>query len=400
MPKQSSFIWKGLNTQGEILKGVIIGESIASLQHHFKQKGIIVKTIRKQHRWFSSFSSKIQSTSIAFFTQQLASMLNTGIGIVPALEILIRSQTNTRMHVLLLSIKYSLESGHNLAESLERYPLFFNKVYCNLISIGEKSGSLVFVLQHLGAYIEKMTIFQKKLKKSLRYPLLISFLALIVILILLLLVIPQFVTLFASFQAQLPAYTRWVLKLAEYLQKYGLFFIVFCSTFFYGLVQATQSPRLAYKKDYLKLHLPISGKVARSIANARFTRALSILLQAAVPLREALYLVAESSGNKVYTKAILAIHNDLAEGISLQLATTKRGLFPNLLQQLITTGENTAKLDVLLAQAAVYYENEVDSYLEAISSLLEPIIMAILGVLVGGLIIAMYLPVFQLGLVI
>ena len=394
-----NYQWEGINTAGQLANGVIEARSFAIAKAELRRQGIIIKKIAKKRKpLFDRKNKKIQQSDITVFSRQMATMIEAGIPIIQSFDIVAKGQANNRMKELIEAIKKDVESGTTLAQSLRKFPAFFNDLFCNLVDAGEKSGSLDIMLDKVATYKEKVESIKKKIKKALTYPMAVVVIAFLVTAGLLIFVVPQFESLFKGFGADLPAFTRAVVTLSEEFQKY--WYLIFGGLFaaIYGFIYALHhSANFAQSIDRLMLKLPIIGTILEQAAIARFTRTLSITFAAGLPLVEALNAVAGATGNILYAKATMKIKEEISNGLQMHLAMEKTTLFPSMVIQMIAIGEESGTLEKMLSKVADFYEEGVDNSVDALSSLLEPIIMSILGVLVGGLVIAMYLPIFKLG---
>ena len=398
--KQYPFSWQGKDPRGTVLKGTVIAVNEAAVRASLRRQGLVPTKIRRQSTLFKK-SEKITSADIAIFSRQLATMLQAGIPLVQAFDIVATGHENPGMQKLLSAIKVDLESGTTLAESLAKHPLYFDKLFVNLVHSGEQSGALETLLDKIAVYKEKTEAIKKKIKKALTYPAAVVAVAIIVTSVLLVFVIPQFEDLFNGFGADLPAFTQFVVGISRFVRDNGMLIIL-------GLIAAVmtfvyfkkRSRKLNEFLDRLLLKLPIIGGIMEKAAIARFTRTLSTMFAAGVPLVEAMESVAGATGNIVYEKATLEIRTEVATGQRLQRAMEATELFPNMVIQMVAVGEESGSLDEMCAKVADFYERDVDDAVDNLSALLEPAIMAILGILVGGLVIAMYLPIFKLGAVI
>jgi type IV pilus assembly protein PilC len=397
---QSPFNWEGTDTRGNKVRGKTMAASEAAVRAELRKQGVVPVKIRKESTLFKS-SGKVTPYDIAIFSRQLATMLTAGIPLVQAFEIVGGGHDNPAMQKLIMSIKSDLESGTALAEALGRHPLYFDDLYVNLVTAGEQAGALDTLLEKVATYKEKTEAIKKKIKKALFYPAAVLVVAVIVTMILLIFVIPQFESLFKGFGADLPAFTRMVIDLSQFVQTKGwLLAIVVGGGVAFYLYTRKRSEKVREAEDRLLLKFPIIGNIVEKAAVARFARTLSTMFSAGVPLVEALQSVAGATGNIVYEKAVLSMRDEVATGQRLQRAMENTGIFPNMVIQMIAVGEESGSLDEMSAKVADFYEADVDNAVDSMSSLLEPLIMAILGVLVGGLVIAMYLPIFKMGAVI
>ena len=397
---QSPFTWEGTDTKGNKVRGKTLAASEAAVRSQLRKQGVVPVRISKERTFFKS-SGKITPYDIAIFSRQLATMLGAGIPLVQAFEIVGNGHDNPAMQKLILGMKTDLESGTALAEALGRHPLYFDDLYINLVTAGEQAGALDTLLDKVATYKEKTEDIKKKIKKALFYPAAVMVVAVIVTIILLIFVIPQFESLFKGFGADLPAFTRMVIDLSAFVQTKGWFLaLVIGGGISFYVYTRKRSEKVREFEDRLLLKLPIVGNIIEKAAVARFARTLSTMFSAGVPLVEALQSVAGATGNIVYEKAVLAMRDEVSTGQRLQRAMANTGIFPNMVIQMIAVGEESGSLDQMSAKVADFYEADVDNAVDSMSSLLEPLIMAILGVLVGGLVIAMYLPIFKLGSVV
>ncbi|MEE8343359.1 MAG: type II secretion system F family protein [Gammaproteobacteria bacterium] len=400
--KQHLFIWQGTDKRGTKVKGQSRGISMALIKADLRRQGILPKKIRKKSNFFDAVKKKpVKAKDIAIFMRQLATMLGAGVPLVQSFDIIGRGHENPSMQALVMGVKNDVEGGSTLAEALGKHPLHFDDLVCSLVEAGEQAGVLETLLDKIATYKEKTEYLKSKIKKALFYPVAVMIVAGIVTTILLLFVVPQFKELFGNFGADLPAFTLFVIGLSEFLQEWWWAVFGALGFGFYGFNQARKrSRKLREVLDRLILKIPVIGAILRKAAIARYARTLSTMSAAGVPLVEALYSVSGATGNIVYANAVLEMREQVATGQQLQLAMTQTGLFPNMVVQMVAIGEESGSLDEMLSKVADFYEQEVDDAVDGLSSLLEPLIMAVLGVLIGGLIIAMYLPIFKLGSVI
>lgn len=398
--KQNSFLWEGTDSRGNRVRGKSVAATEAAVRAELRKQGVVPVRIRKQSTLFKG-QGKVTAGDIALFSRQLATMLQAGIPLVQAFEIVGAGHDNPAMQKLILAIKQDLEGGTALAEALAKHPLHFDDLYINLVEVGEHSGSLDSLLDKVATYKEKTEAIKKKIKKALFYPAAVVVVAIIVTTILLIFVIPEFESLFKGFGADLPAFTRMVIDVSYFVRSKGWFLAALVGGGIWGYLQAKKrSRRLREMEDRVMLKLPVIGPILVKAAIARFSRTLSTMFSSGVPLVEALESVAGATGNVLYEKAVLQMKDEVATGQRLQRAMENTGLFPNMVIQMIAVGEESGSLDSMSAKVADFYEADVDNAVDAMSSLLEPLIMAILGVLVGGLVVAMYLPIFKMGAVI
>ncbi|MGH8198088.1 MAG: type II secretion system F family protein [Steroidobacteraceae bacterium] len=394
------FNWEGKDRKGNKLRGRILAVSEQDARADLRRQNIIPTKVRKQTSLFSA-GGKVSPMDIAVFSRQLSTMLAAGIPLVQAFEIVGVGHEKPAMQKLILDIKTNIEGGSSLHESLAKHPLYFDDLYVNLVEAGEQAGALESLLDKVATYKEKTEALKKKIKKALFYPAAVLAVAVIVTLVLLLFVIPQFESLFKGFGADLPAFTRMVIDLSRFVQDQGWWLgLLIAGGVFVFIYLKKRSLALRQLIDRMMLKIPIIGPILTKAAIARYARTLSTMFSAGVPLVEAMESVAGATGNIVYEQAVLRMRDEVATGQRLQRAMENTGLFPNMVVQMIAVGEESGSLDAMAAKVADFYELEVDTAVDGLSSLLEPLIMVILGVLVGGLVIAMYLPIFKLGAVI
>ena len=397
--KQITYLWEGRDKKGKVVKGEMraVGDSYVSAT--LRRQGITVTKVKKQ----SAFASKgkITDKDITLFTRQLATMMKSGVPLLQAFDIVGKGHSNPAVAKLLGDIKADVETGSSLSASFRKYPLYFDNLFCNLVGAGEQAGILDTLLDRLATYKEKIMAIKGKIKSALFYPISIIVVAFVIVAIIMIFVIPAFKTLFEGFGAQLPAPTLIVMAISEFFVAYwwaifgaiggGLWF------FFYTW---KRSEKMQSTMDRLMLKLPIIGEIIRKATIARFSRTLATMFSAGVPLVEALDSVAGASGNRVYYDATKRIQSEISTGTSLTVAMQNANVFPNMVLQMTAIGEESGALDSMLGKVADFYEGEVDDAVDAMSSLMEPVIMVILGTLIGGLVIAMYLPIFKMGSVV
>lgn len=394
-----SYRWTGVNHHGEKTSGIIQESHIILAKNSLCSQGITVKKIVKNRKYFSDYlNKKITQSDITMFSRQMATLISAGVPVVQSCNIINASHSNHQLGQLINQIKHDIETGKTLAESLQKHPDLFNDLFCNLIDTGEKSGCLDLMLTQLAAYKEKIETIKKKIKKAVTYPLFVLVVSFLITVALLIFVVPQFQTLFNGFGADLPAMTRAIIGLSQFFQNYWASIIILIAAGVCLLIYTkNHSPKLAYAIEKGLLAFPVIGTIIKNAAIARFSRTLAITFAAGLPLVDALKSVAGATGNDLYKQATKKIREDVITGQPLQLAIKNSLLFPNRVVQMVAIGEESGKLEHMLTKLADFYEQEVDLAVEVLSSLLEPIIMVILGILVGGLVIAMYLPIFKLG---
>jgi len=400
--KRNIFTWEGTDRKGKRVKGESNAANPSVVKADLRRQGIKPLKVRKKSALFSNTKKKkIIPKDIAVFMRQLATMMSAGVPLVQSFEIIGRGHENPAMQELVLTIKADVESGSTLASAFARHPLYFDELVCNLVIAGEQAGILEGLLDKIATYKEKTEALKAKIKKALTYPTAVIIVAFIVTAILLIFVVPTFQELFEGFGAELPAFTQMVINMSQWMQANWWMLLVAIIGGAYGFSQAKRrSPSFAHTLDRIVLKMPIVGGILTKAIIARYARTLSTMFAAGVPLVEAMESVAGAAGNVVYSAAILQMRDNVATGQQLQLSMQQAGLFPNMVIQMVAIGEESGSLDAMLAKVADFYEAEVDDAVDNLSSLLEPLIMAVLGVLVGGLVIAMYLPIFKMGAVV
>jgi type IV pilus assembly protein PilC len=398
--KHDMFLWEGTDRSGKRVKGEMSGTSDALVKATLRRQGINPLKVKKKATSLlgGARKRKITSKDIAIFSRQIATMMSAGVPLVQSFEIVGRGHENASMQEMVLTIKSDVEAGNSLADSLARHHLHFDELYVNLVRAGEAAGILEDLLGKIATYKEKTEAIKAKIKKALTYPMVVLLVAFIITAILMIFVIPQFADLFRGFGADLPAMTQMVISLSNGFVDY--WYIIFGSLFGLAVafVQARKRfPAFNHFLDRLLLKTPIFGDIVTKATIARYARTLSTMFAAGVPLVEAMESVAGAAGNIVYHKAIMKMRDEIATGTQLQMAMRESNLFPNMVVQMVAIGEESGSLDAMLAKVADFYEMEVDNAVDNLSALMEPMIMAILGVLIGGLVVAMYLPIFKMG---
>jgi len=403
MAKQATadlYVWEGMNKSGNRTKGEISGTTIALVKADLRRQGITPLKVRKKPKplFGGTKKKKITASDIAVFSRQLATMMSAGVPLVQAFEIVGKGHENPSMMELVMDIKTTVEGGSSLAEALAKHPLQFDDLYCSLVHAGEQAGILETLLDKIATYKEKVEAIKGKIKKALFYPAAIMVVAFIITAILLIFVIPQCASTFKSFGGDLPALTKMVISLSEFFQEYWYAIFGGLGGGIYFLAQLKKrSKKFNEMMDRVILKLPVIGDIITKGTIARFARTLSTMFAAGMPLVEAMDTVAYAAGNIVYTNAILGMKDEVATGQMINITMKETGLFPNMVVQMLAIGEETGSVDSMLAKVADFYEEEVDNMVDGLSSLLEPMIMAVLGVLIGGLVVAMYLPIFKMG---
>lgn len=396
------FVWNGVNRRGQKVSGELKGESLAQVKSELIRQGVVVQKIRKhQESLLTRYTQKINPMDIAVLTRQIATMLTAGVPLVQTLKLLADSHEKRPMREMLATICADIETGTPPSKALRQYPHYFDDLYCDLVASGEQSGALDTIFNRIAIYKEKAEALKSKIKKALFYPATVILVAIVVTAILLLYVVPEFDKIFKSFGAELPAFTRMVITLSNIVQAYWylVFGAIVVLVFIYvRAYRRMQSVRDA--TDKFILQLPIVGIILRKAALARYARTLSTTFSAGLPLIDGLIAAAGSSGNAVYKNAIMNVRNEVMAGMQMHVAMRTTNVFPEMVIQMIMIGEESGSLDDMLSKVAGIYEQQVDDAVDALSSLIEPLIMVVLGILVGGLVIAMYLPIFKLGSVI
>lgn len=396
------FKWKGILQSGENVNGIIESDSLVLAKVALRKKGIITRSLIKKRTYaFNNSASPIKQIEITYFTRQLATLFKAGIPLMRSLDILEHGTKNQQMKTLVQTIKCDLESGLMFTQALQKHPLLFNPLFCSMINIGEQSGSLDVILEKLATHKEKIVAIKKKINKALAYPIAVVLIAIVVTSCLLLFVIPEFESLFASFGAELPCFTRYVIRLSAFFNDWWLtllsIFILIIYSVIYSHQHFTQFSKMAHQ---IALKLPFIGEIVLKTTIARITRTLSITFAAGLPLMDSLASVADVAGNQPFMQALYNVKDEISNGQSLHQAIRNTQLFPCLVVQLIAIGEESGTLEKMLEKIACIYEEQVDGAVDTLNSLLEPAIMTILGLLVGGLVIAMYLPIIKLGSVV
>jgi type IV pilus assembly protein PilC len=399
--KLQAFVWEGKDRKGNKSKGEVSGTNLALVKAQLRKQGIIPNKVRKKPKPLFGGSKKITPFDIAMLTRQMATMMKAGVPLVQSFDIVADGLENKGLQALVQSIRNDIASGTSFAGALRKHPKHFDDLYCNLVDSGEKAGALEQMLDRIATYLEKTELLKKKVKKAMTYPIAVVVVAIIVTGILLVKVVPQFESLFQGFGAELPVFTQMVVRLSEWMQTW--WFVVLLSivgSIFVFKEAVRRSQKFSDTVDRLVLKIPVMGEILDKSAVAKFGRVLSTTFAAGVPLVDALDSVAGATGNAVYRDAIQRIKDDVSSGTQLQAAMRQQDVFPVMAVQLTAIGEESGNLDEMLEKVADHYEAVVDDMVDNLTALMEPMIMSVLGVLVGGLIIAMYLPIFQMGQVV
>ncbi|QUM78207.1 type II secretion system F family protein [Moritella sp. 24] len=397
--KRYPYNWQGVNRKGKKVSGEMQSESISNLKVELRRQGInVLKANRKSTGLFSSAKAKIKPMDIAIISRQIATMLNAGVPLVQSLEIIARSHDNPTMRSLIGEVAAEVATGTTLSDTLRKHPLYFDDLYCDLISAGEQSGSLDSIYDRIATYKEKAEALKSKIKKAMFYPAMVVAVATIVTLILLLYVIPQFKDIFASFGAELPPFTLFVLSISDFVSQfwYLVIGILFGMPFIY-LKANKRSMKIKHMSERSILKIPAIGPIMHKGAMARFARTLSTTFAAGIPLVDSLTSAAGASGNIVYKSAVMEMRSEVIAGLQMHIAMRSTNLFPDMVTQMVMIGEESGSLDDMLAKVAHIYEQQVDDAVDGLTSLIEPMIMVVLGIVIGGLVIAMYLPIFEMG---
>lgn len=398
---KTPFLWEGTDRKGKKVKGKSMAANEAAVRADLRRQGVVPSRIRKQSRGLFKGGGTITPADIAIFSRQLATMLKAGIPLVQAFEIVGAGHENAAMQKLIMAVKVDVEGGSALAEALAKHPLYFDDLFVNLVEAGEQAGALETLLEKIATYKEKTEAIKKKIKKAVTYPAAVLVVAFVVTIILMIFVIPAFEDLFKGFGADLPAFTRVVIEISQFIRDRGWLLAMMLGAAIYTFLYFKKRSRpMRHFLDRMALNMPIIGPIIQKAAIARYARTLSTMFSAGVPLVEALESVAGATGNIVYEVGVLQIRDEVATGQRLQQAMENTDLFPNMVIQMIAVGEESGSLDDMSAKVADFYEEDVDNAVDNLSSLLEPMIMSILGILVGGLVVAMYLPIFKMGSVI
>ena len=396
--KEIIFEWEGKDKNGKIVRGEMRAGGEAVVNASLRRQGVLITRVRKRR---TSGGRSIKSKDIALFTRQLATMMKAGVPLLQSFDIVARGSTNPRMTKLLIDIRSDVETGTSLSSAFRKHPMQFDALYCNLVEAGEAGGILEALLDRLAIYQEKTLAIKAKIKSALMYPVAVIIVAFVVLTVIMIFVIPAFEDVFKSFGGELPAPTQAVIWLSKFFVKWWwlIFGLLFGGLYFF-FESWKRSEKMQMAMDRLLLRLPVFGDLINKSVIARWTRTLSTMFAAGVPLVEALDSVGGASGNAVYAQATEQIQRDVSTGSALTTSMTTTGVFPNMVLQMTAIGEESGSLDHMLSKAAEFYEEEVDEMVKGLSSLMEPFIIVILGVLIGGIVVSMYLPIFKLGAVV
>ncbi|WP_100656574.1 type II secretion system F family protein [Alteromonas flava] len=393
-----TYTYTGMDRQGNARKGEVSAGSVTEAKNLLRRQGISANKVKKLSKPLFGGNNKISAADIAVFSRQIATMLGAGVTLIQSLEMIAQGHAKQSMRKMLGEITRDVQGGKPLSDSLRSHPEHFDDLYCDLVGTGEQSGALETIYDRIAVYMEKAEALKSKIKKAMFYPIAVIVVAFIVTTILLIFVVPQFEEIFSSFGAELPAFTQLVLGISRFVQDYGIYIAITLGISGWAFMRAhKKSKSLRDSVDKKILKIPVIGEILKKAAIARFTRTLSTTFAAGVPLIGALDSAAGASGNAVYRDAILHIKKEVAGGLQMNTAMRATGVFPDMVNQMIAIGEESGAVDDMLSKIASIYEAEVDDMVDGLTSLLEPLIMAVLGVVIGGLIIAMYLPIFQMG---
>ena len=394
-PKEFIFSWEGKDKAGKVVRGEIRAASETAVNATLRRQGIMVQKVKKQKK---SSGGKVTQKDISLFTRQLATMMKAGVPLLQSFDIVGKGSSNAAVTKLLYEIKTDVETGSSLAAAFRKYPLHFDALYCNLVQAGEQAGILETLLDRLATYQEKILAIKSKIKSALFYPIAIIAVAFIITAVIMIFVIPAFKQVFTAFGADLPAPTLFVMAISDAFVAYWYIIFSVVGGGIYGFLEAwKRSLAVQIFMDKLSLKVPVFGDLIRKSTIARWTRTLSTMFAAGVPLVEALDSVGGAAGNYIYSAATKQIQAEVSTGTALTVAMTNANVFPSMVLQMCLIGEETGALDGMLAKVADFYEAEVDDAVEALSSLMEPMIMVVLGTIIGGMVIAMYLPIFKMG---
>ena len=399
MAEDLIFTWSGTDRAGKKVTGETKGTNLNAVKAMLRKQGINAKTVKKQSKSLFSFGDKITPADIALFTRQLATMMKAGVPLVQSFDIVAGGVENQAMKGLIKNISNEVSGGNNFAAAVRAQPKeYFDDLFCNLIEAGEQSGALETMLDRLATYKEKSEALKAKIKSAMNYPIAVLVISGIVTGILLIKVVPQFEMVFSGFGSELPAFTQMVVNASEFMQAWWLIIVGVLAGFYFAYKQAhKKSQAFRDGQERLSLKMPVVGDILNKSCIARFARTLSTTFAAGVPLVDALDSAAGASGNVVYKNAIMKIKNEVSGGTQLNHAMNQANVFPSMVIQMVAIGEESGALDSMLEKSATYYEEMVDTAVDGLTSLIEPIIMAFLGVVVGGMMIAMYLPIFKMG---
>jgi type IV pilus assembly protein PilC len=395
------YIWKGTNSYGEKRKGKVEAQDEQAARSHLKKMRITADSVKEAPKDLLAniplFRPKITGKDVVIFVRQLSTMIDAGLPLVQSLEILARQQDNPTFKKLLIEVRLDVESGSTLADAMKKHPDVFDNLFCNMVEAGEVGGILDTILTRLAAFMEKSMALKKKVKGAMTYPAICLAIAILVFIVMLVFVVPVFEKMFAEFDAALPAMTQAVVNLSTFIQTKFHYFIFFVVIVVVAFKKVYKTERGRLRIDAMLLRLPVVGMLIRKVAVARFSRTMSTMLQSGVPILEALNVVARTSGNKVIEQAVFRVVDAISEGRAIAEPLEETGVFPGMVVQMINVGESTGALDVMLEKIADFYDEEVDQAVENLTAMIEPFMMVFLGGMIGGLVIALYMPIFKIG---
>jgi type IV pilus assembly protein PilC len=398
--KLVEFAWEGVDARRIKASGDVEAPTITEARIALRRRGVRVTRIRRKPKPLFSFTKRIRSTDISFASRQMATMIGAGIPVAQTLQGIGKGHEIAAMQKLMRAIQTEVESGTSLSQALAKHPAHFDRLYTSLVAAGEESGKLDTMLEQVASYKEKIEAIKSKVKAAMMYPTVVLSIAIVVVILLLLFVIPQFEALFINFGAELPTLTRLIVDASKWFQQYWYIFFIFVTVGVVVFVYSyKRSSKMQYSLDRLVLKLPVIGDIMNKSAIARFARTQAITFAAGVPLVDGLDTVAAATGNRVYELAIKGIKAEVSTGRSLENSMAASGVFPNMVLQMVSSGEESGELELMLIKVAEFYEREVDDAVEALSSLIEPIMIVILGLIIGTMVIAMYLPIFKMAAV-
>jgi type IV pilus assembly protein PilC len=398
--RPATFAWSGIDKGNRKASGELEAANIQIAKLLLRRKGIRVKKIRKRGGPMFSIGQGIKVKDIVFFTRQLATMMEAGIPIATSLRGITMGHEKAGVKKLLNNVREDVEAGTSLSLSLKKHPQYFNRLYTSLVTVGEESGTLDILMNKIATYLEKIELIKGKIKSALFYPATVMFVAIVIVAILLIVVIPEFESLFSDYGSDLPTLTRWVVSMSHTVQEYWFWILVGTMVFSTFLAFSyKRSPKMQHTLDRIILHIPIFGPIIRKSIIARISRTLATMFGAGIPLVDSLETVSGAAGNRVYARGLLEVRRDVSTGRNLEGSMSDTELFPGMMLQMVATGEEAGELERMLDKVAEFFEAEVDNAVAVISSLVEPFLIVILGIIVGTIVIAMYLPIFKLGAV-
>ena len=394
------FVWEGMNQKRATASGEIEAPSLSQAKAMLRQRGLRVTKIKRKAKPLFSSAKPVQSSDISFASRQMATMIGAGIPIAQTLRAIGNGHENKSMEDLMLELSRDVESGSALSVALTKHPKHFNRLFTSLTQAGEESGKLDTMLDRVATYNEKVEAIKSKVKSAMMYPIIVLFIAAVVTILLLLFVIPQFEALFTGFGADLPTLTRTIVDLSKWMQNYWYIFIGATVLAIFGFMFAyKRSEKLQFAMDRLLIRLPVLGVILKKSALARFSRTLAIIFSSGVPLVDGMNTVGAATGNRVYQKAVMDVKNDISTGRSLAASMETTKVFPNMMLQMVSSGEESGELEVMLDKVADFFEREVDDAVDALASIIEPLMIVMLGTIIGTMVLAMYLPIFKLAAV-